>query len=110
MDIVNNDYNNVVDLAEMIASQIEEHIMEDNGWSLYDYLNIMDGVHQFAETTALRTQAMLRNVEDDVLGSHTLHDDMYKQAKIQFDRNQLDRQYEMDSCKFDLDSWRNEYA
>lgn len=99
MDIVNNDYNSVEDLAEMIASQIEEHILEDTNWSMYDYLNIMDGVYQFAETTALRTQAMLRNVQDEVLGSHILLDDAYKQAKITFDKNQLDRQYEMDACE-----------
>ena len=99
MDIVNNDYNDVEDLAEMIASQIEEHIMDDWGWPLYDQLNVMDGVHQFAETTALRTQAMLRTVQDEVLGSHNLLDDMYKKAKLKFDRNQLDRIYEMDSCE-----------
>ena len=99
MTTVNNDYNDVEDLAEMIASQIEEHIMDDWGWSLYDYLNVMDGVHKFAETTALRTQAMLRTVQDEVLGSHNLLDDTYKQAKVTFDNNQLDRIYEMDSCE-----------
>ena len=98
MDI-NNKYNSVVDLAEIIASHIEEHIMEDSGNSIYDYLNVMDGVHQYAETVAIQTQTMLRDVELDVLGSYHFLDDMYKQARITFDKNQLDRQYEMDACE-----------
>jgi len=98
MDI-NNKYNAVEDLAEVIANHIEAHIMEDSGNSMYDYLNIMDGVHQYAETVAMKTQTMLRDVELDVLGSYHFLDDMYKQASKTFDKNQLDRQYEMDACE-----------
>lgn len=98
MDI-NIKYNAVEDLADVIAEHIEAHIMEDNSNTMYDYLNLMDGVHQYAETVALNTQTMLRDVELDVLGSYHFLDDVYKRARITFDKNQLDRIYEMDSCE-----------
>lgn len=101
MDVnkVNNDYNEVEDLAEMIASEIESHIIQHFGSTMHDYYSIMNGVYKYAEEVALKTQDMLRDVKLDVLGSYTIHDNMYKDAEARFRKNELDREYEIESCE-----------
>lgn len=101
MDIskVNNDYNEVEDLAEMIAEEIEGHIIQHFGSTMHDYLSIMHGVYKYSEEVALKTQDMLRAVKLEVLGNYTIHDDMYKDAEARFRKNELDREYEIEACE-----------
>jgi len=98
MDI-NIKYNAVEELAEVIANHIEAHVMEDNSNTMYEYLQIMDKIHTFAEDVAQSTQDLLRETELDVMGSYIIHDDMYSDARSIFKERESLREYEMDSCE-----------
>lgn len=99
MNVINTKYNAVEDLAEIIASHIEEHIMDDASNTMYEYYQIMDKIHIFAEDVAQSTQDLLRKTETEVLGMHIIHDDMYASARSSFKVAQILRQYESESCE-----------